>query len=148
VTSPMRRIGERSVRLIGCLASASLVATALTSTAGGGLPQFSARVGFNTPSGNIACNAGPLLSGGGSALSCVLFSASGARGQKTWYMRQRGRAGVALVQGNAGTDFPRLRYGKTWKYRGFKCSSRMTGLTCRNSSGHGFFLSRGKQRRF
>ena len=77
------------------------------------MPSFSVAKGFNTPSGNIVCNAGPLLHGSGYALACVVFSASGARGQKTWYMRQTGRSGVAFLKANAATDFPRLAYGKS-----------------------------------
>ena len=35
-----------------------------------------------------------------------------------------------------------LGYGKTWSGGGIRCTSAETGLTCRNKSGHGFFLSR------
>ena len=35
-----------------------------------------------------------------------------------------------------------LAYGKTWRYRSFRCTSRVTGLTCTNRAGHGLFLSR------
>jgi hypothetical protein len=41
-----------------------------------------------------------------------------------------------------------LRYGRTWSGGGLSCTSRFTGLTCRNRSGHGFFLSRARYRRF
>jgi hypothetical protein len=41
-----------------------------------------------------------------------------------------------------------LGYGKTWSGRGLSCTSRFSGLTCRNRSGHGFFLSRSRWRRF
>jgi hypothetical protein len=37
---------------------------------------------------------------------------------------------------------PVLAYGETWRKRGFTCYSRAIGLTCRNTQGHGFFLSR------
>ncbi len=42
---------------------------------------------------------------------------------------------------------PVLPYGATWRKRGFTCRSRRVGLTCRNSQGHGFFLSRERWRR-
>jgi hypothetical protein len=132
-------------RGILCLGSAISVALVLAPVTFGGVPAFTVAKGFNTPSRNIVCNAGPLLHGSGYALACVVFSASGSRGQKTWYMRQTGRAAVTFVRANAATDFPHLAYGRSWIYHGFTCTSRVTGLRCRNESGHGFFLSREKQ---
>lgn len=41
-----------------------------------------------------------------------------------------------------------VAYGTTWRKRGFTCRSARVGLTCRNTSGHGFFLSRESWRRF
>ena len=41
-----------------------------------------------------------------------------------------------------------LAYGKTWRYRGFTCTSRFSGLTCTNRAGHGLFLSRASYRLF
>lgn len=41
-----------------------------------------------------------------------------------------------------------LSYGATWRRRGFVCTSASVGLTCRNTSGHGFFLSRERWKRF
>lgn len=101
---------------------------------------------FQTPSHNIACEADSIQ--GRVTLGCVLFSADGPRGQKTWSMLSRGRATVHYVQANIATEVPVLRYGKTWALRGFTCTSRRTGLTCRNLSRHGFFLSRSRQRIF
>ena len=52
----------------------------------------------------------------------------------------------------AGLDpkIPALPYGKIWHRLGFSlvCTSRVTGLTCRNLTGHGFFLSRERWRTF
>lgn len=61
----------------------------------------------------------------------------------------RGSASVVCTSG--AINFPPqrvLRYGQTWRPRGFVCRSRKKGLTCRNKAGHGFFLSRGRSRRF
>ncbi len=41
-----------------------------------------------------------------------------------------------------------LGYGKTWSGGGLSCTSAVSGLTCRNKDGHGFFLSRGNWRQF
>jgi hypothetical protein len=42
--------------------------------------------------------------------------------------------------------FVTLAYGKTWRHRGFTCTSRFTGLTCTNAAGHGLFISRASWR--
>jgi hypothetical protein len=41
-----------------------------------------------------------------------------------------------------------LAYGRTLRVGGIRCTSAVTGLTCRNRSGHGFFLSRERWRKF
>lgn len=41
-----------------------------------------------------------------------------------------------------------LAYGTTWRGGGITCSSALKGLTCRNKSHHGFFLSRTRWRSF
>ncbi len=38
--------------------------------------------------------------------------------------------------------FRTLAYGKTWHFAAFTCTSRITGLTCTTSKGHGIFISR------
>jgi hypothetical protein len=49
-----------------------------------------------------------------------------------------GDAGVLAEQGRA----PVLAYGTTWRGGPYRCTSAVTGLTCRNAAAHGFFLSR------
>jgi hypothetical protein len=41
-----------------------------------------------------------------------------------------------------------LAYGTTIRVGGISCASATTGLTCRNHSRHGFFLSRERWRMF
>jgi len=54
-------------------------------------------------------------------------------------------AGVA----NAAVSTPEpVKTGFSWTWHGFRCTSRRTGLTCKNLSGHGFVLSRQSQRVF
>jgi hypothetical protein len=46
---------------------------------------------------------------------------------------------------NSNRNFPlyrRLAYGATWHFAAFTCISRIAGLTCTTSTGHGMFLSR------
>ena len=42
----------------------------------------------------------------------------------------------------------KLGYGQVWRRDGLTCWSRVTGLTCENARGRGFFLSRESWRRF
>jgi hypothetical protein len=51
-------------------------------------------------------------------------------------------AGGLMYDGRDTPTFVTLAYGKTWRYAGFTCTSRVTGLTCTNAAGHGLFLSR------
>ena len=109
-------------------------------------PTPVAETGFVTPSGNIACNAGK--NAGRPLLDCTLFSERTNKGDKVWAMRVTGRVQVGRVIGDPATDYPKLRYGRTWTWHGIRCKSERRGLTCRNRSAHGFFLSRGSQRVF
>jgi hypothetical protein len=51
-------------------------------------------------------------------------------------------AGGIMYDGRDTPTFVTLAYGKTWRHRGFTCTSRVAGLTCTNAAGHGLFLSR------
>lgn len=111
---------------------------------------------FKTPSGNIGCISD---SEGRGYLRCDIRS--GLRPQPRrpascdldyghgLEMRRTGGTYV-LCAGDTALD-PRaavLGYGRVWRGNGFRCTSRTTGLTCSNQSGHGFFLSRESYRRF
>lgn len=107
---------------------------------------------FHTPSGNIGCEA---YNG---YLRCDI-------GQKDWHSPRR-PASCPLAYGDSFTMSARrrpiwtchgdtalhlggpLRYGSTWRHGPFTCTSRITGLTCTNRRGHGFFLSRQSYRIF
>jgi hypothetical protein len=105
------------------------------------------QTGFETPSGNIVCNAGPYR--GKPLLACTVISLEDPkRGQKVWALPAAGRVSVGYVLGNAATDYPKLAYGRSWSWHTIRCSSARRGLTCRNPAGHGFFLSRASQRVF
>ena len=66
----------------------------------------------------------------------------GARGRPYGFCS--GDAGVLALAGRANV----LAYGKTWSKGPFRCTSATTGLTCKNTAGHGFFLSRQAWRSF
>lgn len=100
---------------------------------------------FQTPSENIGCI------DGGRNLRCDI-------NVKTWRsvprprwchlaygdsiaLRGRGRP-TWVCHGDTVRHMGRiLRYGTTWRVGPFTCISRVTGLTCWNRNGHGFFLS-------
>ncbi|HZS94681.1 MAG TPA: DUF6636 domain-containing protein [Chloroflexota bacterium] len=116
------------------------------------LPARAASPSFRTPSGNIGCEA---FNG---YLRCDI-------GQKDWRSPRR-PASCPLAYGDSFTMTAKrrpiwtchgdtalhlggaLRYGHTWRRGPFTCTSRITGLTCTNQRGHGFFLSRQSYRIF
>ena len=65
-----------------------------------------------------------------------------------WELAAAGRAqpvcsGGILYNSNRNRPvFKTLAYGKTWRFAAFTCTSRITGLTCTTSTGHGIFISR------
>ncbi len=59
------------------------------------------------------------------------------------------RAGVVCAGDTLlGETAPALAYGRVWRRGPLRCRSRVTGLTCKNTLGHGFFLSRRSWRLF
>jgi hypothetical protein len=134
--------------------------------AGGGAAGASARstVGyFQTPSHNIVC---VYLFGGsaGAGVDCGIKSGleppprriTCTAGDPTSNFVDLGITGRAVEPSCAGDPGPFvgedharvLAYGTTWRHGALRCSSAVTGLTCRNRNGHGFFLSRAHSRRF
>src|SRR6266536_4516719 len=115
--------------------------------------------GFRSPSGNIKCL---LLSRPPGNLLCSIGHADYAKTLQARCMRPNGsgvdwhgflltatgRGEVNCAGGilyNPDTQRPRyvtLRYGKSWKRDAFTCTSRVTGVTCRNRRGHAIFVSR------
>ena len=134
----------REVRALIVVFAATLAAVGVASAA---VPTPDpVQTGFNVSSGNMVCNGGPYRAG--HVLACTVFSEASARGQKLWSMRPTGRVSVGFLKSNAATDFPTLRYGRSWSWLGIRCTSRRSGLTCTNQSKHGFVLSRQSQRVF
>ena len=67
-----------------------------------------------------------------------------------WFMGGQGRARKRCAEANLDLSgrIIVLRYGRSIGWPGIRCASRRRGLTCRNLSSHGFFLSRERQRIF
>lgn len=111
---------------------------------------------FKTPSGNIGCIADdaqlrcdirsglhhPHLPPRGSCSTEVDF------GQGLW-IAPTGPTHIVCA-GDTALD-PQARavpYGTTFVHGAFRCRSESIGLTCRNRSGHGFFLNADEWRMF
>jgi len=136
--------------ILAVAVSAALAMGASAATGGSGF--------FKTPSGKIVCGWG--TGGTPSAfIECGVLPdlkppipKSGSACQHLDYVGNRvGLAVTGKVQllpcaGDAGpfaapANAPVLHYGKTWSAGGISCKEATSGLTCRNKSGHGFFLS-------
>lgn len=110
---------------------------------------------FHTPSGNIYCQ------GANDGVTCYIMDKTNTAivsrpndcdldwGNLFYLEAPRGRAEL-VCHGDALdlADTKKLAYGKTIKGKGWQCTSQKTGLTCKNSQGHGFTLSRKKQTLF
>ena len=118
---------------------------------------------FKTPSGNIVCGYVVAASARDTFVECGIKSGLRPAPRNTCtdldYSGKRvgltatGRAVPVVCAGDPGPFLFAARahvlaYGRTWRGGGITCTSRRTGLTCRNRGGHGFFLSRERWRKF
>jgi ribosomal protein L34E len=112
---------------------------------------------FKTPSGNIVCGYDTRA---GSAVECGIKSGlrpppkavqcdAGDFSDKRISLHGTGRATLGVCAGDPGPLLPEVQakaavlpYGASKRIGAIVCTSKTTGLTCRNASGHGFFLSR------
>ena len=112
--------------------------------------------GFHSPTANIKCYYNPhgLTSRGiTSVVRCGL-----AHADYSMQLQRRCMAGdwhgftltpsgrpLLYCPGGASGDrvvYTTLAYGKSWQRGPFTCTSRISGVTCRNRTGHGLFISR------
>jgi len=137
------------------IGAAVAVAAAITGSAHARGAVF---VTFLTPSGNIGC--GYSSGSGPRSLRCDIASGLKPRPKRpkgcvhlnwgdSYTMNANGRAiltchgDTVIIKGSKV-----VAYGTTWRRGGFECWSRTKGLTCKNASHHGFFLSRQHSYRF
>ena len=146
---PYHRVVRRIALILGLAAIAYVTVTAAASAV---------VLQFRTPSGNIGCAYATGLRQKPS-LRCDIrtgLEPKPARPKNcdldwgdSYELGATGRAFVTC-HGDTAID-PRshpLRYGSTWRKNAFVCTSKRVGLRCRNTSGHGFFLSRRRSYRF
>ena len=137
------RAGPRHVALFAAAASAA--ALALPALA----PAAVTNRPFNTPSGKIVCayihypELKPPL---GPAIRCDLLFLN----DRAVYLGTSGKAQKVHVTDAVGDPrAKKLAYGTSRRFGRFTCTSRTTGLTCRNrNNGHGFTVSRESQKVF
>jgi hypothetical protein len=134
--------------------AALLVLAAVTSAAATAAPGTET---FRTPSGNILC--AYLHLPGDTTLRCDINSGLVPRPPKPrgcefdWGgsvgLGPTGRTRILCVSDTPASPRSKvIAYGRTWRGGPFKCLSLKSGLRCSNTSGHGFFLSRGNSNRF
>ncbi len=148
---------------LGLALAFTVCAGAIADTAGSAFPLTPGY--FRTPSGNIQCHG---IGKSPASVQCGIksgFNPSPPRRGSACTRPDRigldakGRAklGRSICPGEDGGDSgpyaPHdvsrvLGYGKAWSGGGIRCTSAVAGLTCRNRTGHGFFLSRARWRAF
>jgi hypothetical protein len=137
--------------LLAALAFALIVLADSASVAAG-----SSITGFQTPSRNIVCGAF-VFSSQPATLRCDISSGLKPKPARpknchfdyggTLKLGATGRTTIGCISDAVlpnPAKAPVLAFGKTIKAGPFKCTSAKAGLTCKNRSGHGFFLARGR----
>jgi hypothetical protein len=141
----------------------ALVLVSIAASVGFGTAHAARFGSFKTPSGNIVCGYGDVSSARNASIGCGIESGLRPAPKNTCHdldysgkrmsLRSTGAAVIDLCAGDPGPFLladkaPVLRYGSSWRGATITCTSRRTGLTCTNRSGHGFFMSRTHSYRF
>jgi len=105
---------------------------------------------FRTPSKNIFCNAFEWNSLKNGDIQCVVLSTGTAHlNPKEWLLEAEGRVQIFRPEDAPIAANKVVPYGTLLKLGLFRCTSMRSGLKCWSRlSGHGFFLSRERQRTF
>ena len=99
---------------------------------------------FRSPSGAIGC-----IYYRDPGTKAVLRCDVQGTGDRAWRIRSHGKARRIHVTDSAlDPRAPVLAYGRTRSFGTMHCTSRMSGFACKNRDGHGFRLSRERQRLF
>lgn len=136
--------------VVGVALTLGIVAGA--SPAGVGAPASAAHhsKAFVMPSRNIAC----LYDSG--KIRCDIYSGLKPEPKKAckyfWKgveLDGKGKASfLCIIDTIQVPNAPVLHHGQTWSRGSIVCTSSVRGLRCHNDSGHGFFLSREKSRKW
>ena len=146
--------GRRRLSGLRALVTTAAMLGALLATSFAANASSAARaVAFSTPSGNIGCIyfKPTLRCDIRNGLSPKAGRPPGCPSYTDWGQGLTlSPAGTHVVcAGDTALGAPnKLPYGHVWRRDGLTCWSRVTGLTCENARGRGFFLSRESWRRF
>lgn len=122
-----------------------------------GTGALNEEVFFQTPSGNIRCT---IVSDLGGFVRCDMRQLTPTYTQRpddcdldwgtAFGIANDGNSGEVICHGDTlfGADAMKLEYGKMLEVGGFECLAEKTGLTCKNALGHGFTLSKARQKVF
>jgi hypothetical protein len=142
--------------LISTVVAVVIAAVAMSSSASGSSGVRDVP-GFRSPSGNIHCYYDPKAyapNGTKPLLTCGLRHADYAMrlqrrclaGDWHGFGLRANTKPTLFCTGNPNFSirpvYTTLAYGKSWTRGRFTCTSRITGVTCRNAGGHGLFFSR------
>lgn len=125
------RVNLRAVEMRALVAAIVVVAALAVPSVAAGYASFRA------PGRTVYCELGEVR-----PVSLVCWR---ARDGRSIGMLPTGRA---LVNPDTNTRnlhhdrAPVLAFGRTWRRGAYRCTSRAAGVTCRNRSGHGWFLGR------
>jgi hypothetical protein len=133
--------------------TATTPATTTATTTAGPAPGETVRLeSFRSPTGNIGCQLGA------GAARCDIDRRDWSPPPKPGDCEFDWGQGIAVEAGRAefvcagdtarDPTAPVLRYGQDSQIGGFRCASRQDGITCRSSSGRGFFIARDRYRLF
>lgn len=140
------------VYLFALAITPAVFASALESRSTKGLYN-SAVTGFVTPSGNIRC---AVIGQEKKVLRCEIQSRLKPLPRQPYAghcefdwgsgfsLSQNGKPKVLCISDTISSSSYVLSYGRTWRYLGFECLSKETGLICSNSAKKGFLLNRNK----
>jgi hypothetical protein len=150
---------EASMKLSLLISTAVAIVTAAVAMSSSAAGSSGARIvpGFRSPSGNINCYYDPKAfapRGTKRLLTCGLRHADYAMQLQRrclagdWHgfgLRAKAKPTI-FCTGNPNFSirpvYRTLAYGRSWGRGPFTCTSRITGVTCRNQGGHGVFVSR------
>lgn len=121
-------------------------------------PALAEEAYFKTPSGNIHCMYDDYE--GTAYVRCDISNYTPTMGKPpadcdldwggAFAIGASDRRGSVICHGDTviSPEARALAYGKSFRRGGINCLSEQNGLTCENAAGHGFFLSRARQRVF
>ncbi len=113
-------------------------------------------ISFHSPSGNIQC---AMFTGDYAGVRCDMSELTQSYAKppadcefdwgSSFAVDTTGKGYLACVSDAvANDDGMELGYGRSVTLGDFTCTSEKSGMTCRNAEGHGFSLSKAKQKVF